>query len=455
MNPLIRLLASLCAICAITVGCSSASSPSNSPIAFVNVNVVPMDSERILEGYTVVVKGTRVVELGPTGTIELPEDATLIDGQGKFLMPGLAEMHGHIPSLAGENPDTVYALNTLFLYVAGGVTTVRGMLGGSGHLDLRSRANSGRIISPTLYLAGPALHGGAVESPDQAREQVRKIHAEGWDLIKVHEGLTAEEYDRAAATAHEVGIRFGGHVTNEISIEHAVSLGQETFDHMDGVLEFAYGDGDQLDPVRAAEIVELLRSSGSWVVPTLSLMGSVWSVTPLETMQAYPELAYVSKAQVSGWTDQYNGTMASEGWSRDQFAGYLEDMKQLLGDMNHAGAGILLGSDAPQRFSVPGFSLRHEMAMMVAAGMSPYEIYVTGTRNPGTYFQRSDSFGTIAPGRRADLVLLNANPLESVDNFSDKAGVMVRGRWLPWEDIQSRLDEIAALHENAANAADK
>jgi hypothetical protein len=412
-----------------------------------------MDSERVLEDYTVLIQGTRIVALGRTSSVSIPDGATTIDGTGKYLMPGLAEMHGHIPSDGqGSGPD--YRLNTLFLYVAGGVTTVRGMLGGPGQLELRERANRGEIVSPTLYLAGPAMHGSTVNSPDHASERVASIKAEGWDLVKVHEALSSEEYDAVARTAHDLGIRFGGHVTDAVSIEHAMAMGQETFDHMDGYLQYVHDDRERVDPGRLQRIVRLAKSTDSWVVPTLSLLGNVWSITPLETLQAYPELSYVSVGQVQSWTEQWNSTRANPGWSHDQFAGYIEDLKLVLSALNDAGAGILLGSDAPQRFSVPGFSLQHEMEVMSEAGLSPYEVYVTGTRNPGRYFQRSDSFGTVALGKRADLVLLEANPLESVENFKKKSGVMVRGRWLPWSEIQARLDAIAAAYSPGSSKAD-
>lgn len=449
MKTCIRLLSPIAIVAALSIGCTAAP-PSEGSFAFVNVNVVPMDSESILENYTVVVRGTRIVEMGPAASITLPDGTTTIDGQGKYLMPGLAEMHGHIPPVDGTPASETYASNTLFLYVAGGVTTVRGMLGGQGHLDLRRKANSGEIVSPTLYLAGPSMHGSNVDSPEHARERVRAIKEEGWDLIKVHEALTPEEYNALAETAHEVGIRFGGHVTNEVSIVHAFAMGQETFDHMDGYLAHAHGDGESILPDRLAELVELTEASGAWVVPTISLLGSVWSVTPLETMQAYPEMAYVSKEQFDGWTSAYEATRSSENYNYDQLAGYIRDLKQILIALNRGGGRILLGSDAPQRFSVPGFSLQHEMAAMADGGMTPYEIYRTGTYNPGQYFQRSDTFGTVAVGRRADLVLLDADPLASIENFKLRSGVMVRGQWLSKTDIQRRLDEISASQAHNA-----
>ncbi|MGH9937262.1 MAG: amidohydrolase family protein, partial [Blastocatellia bacterium] len=159
-------------------------------VAFVNVNVVPMDRERVIERQTVIVRDGRIAEIGPANKIKVPDGATRIDGTGKYLMPGLAEMHGHIPP---PQAPKEYTEAVLFLYVANGVTTVRGMLGAPNQLELRDKANRGEIVSPTLYLAGPSFNGNSVNSPEQAVSMVRQQKQEGWDLLKVHPGLTRDE----------------------------------------------------------------------------------------------------------------------------------------------------------------------------------------------------------------------------------------------------------------------
>lgn len=409
--------------------------PPQRTTAFVNANVVPMDREGVLSDYTVVISKGRIVEMGPSASVDPPADAMVIDAGGRYLMPGLAEMHGHMPG--GDLEETV-----MLLYVANGVTTVRGMLGQDGHMALRARANGGEIVAPTLYMAGPSFNDGSVNSPEEAEEKARRQKREGWDLLKIHPGPTLEEYDAMAVTAQEVGIRFGGHVPADVGLEHAILMGQETFDHLDGYIEFLDAFEGDVDEERLGEIVRLTRDASAWVVPTMVL----WEVGIIgrgdaDEMMRYPEMRYWPADGVRAWANRQRG--AASRTSPERAAQWAANRNQVLKALSDGGAGVLLGTDSPQIFSVPGFSIHREMQAMADAGMSAWEILVSGTRNVGEYFQRNDSFGTVAVGRRADLLLLNANPLSDLANVADRAGVMFRGRWLPEEEIQRRLEEIA------------
>lgn len=410
-------------------------------VAFENVTVVPMDSERALPGHTVVVQGDRIVAVGPAASVTVPAGARRVDGRGKWLVPGLAEMHGHVPP---PNAPAQLTEDVLFLYLANGITTVRGMLGAEGQLDLRRRTNTGELLGPTLYLAGPSFNGNSVTSPEQAAQMVRAQRAAGWDLLKVHPGLTRPEYDAMARTAGQEGIRFGGHVPAEVGLMHALRMGQETFDHVDGYVEYAGGAEGPVDPAKLDSAVRITRDAGAWVVPTMALWEVLYTTLTLEELTAYPELRYTSAQSVQQWVNAYNQRRGAPQYNAETARRTIEARQQVLGALHRGGAGILMGTDAPQQFSVPGFSLHREFPRMRAAGMSPYDILVTGTRNVGEYFQRQDAFGTIAVGRRADLLLLDADPLANEANLQRIAGVMVRGRWVPAEEIRSRLEAIAA-----------
>ncbi len=409
---------------------------SSGTIAFTNVNVVPMDADRVLRSQTVIIQGDRIREMGPTSRISIPSGATRIDGTGKYLMPGLAEMHGHMPG--GDLEETV-----MFLYVANGVTTVRGMLGQDFHLELRRKAQAGEIIAPTLYMAGPSFNGNSVSSPEQAAEMVRRQKEQGWDLLKIHPGLTLPEYDAMASTAAEVGIRFGGHVPADVGLRHAIEMGQETFDHLDGFIEYLDAFDRPIDQAKLDELVGLVKASGAWVVPTMVL----WDIGIIgrgdtRAMETYSEMRYWPAEGVQGWSRRQAERSRAASQDPQRADLWANNRMRVLKALADGGARVLMGTDSPQIFSVPGFSLHREMAAMAEAGMTPYQILVSGTQAVGEYFGRQDSFGTVAIGRRADLILLNSNPLRDVGNVQDRVGVMLRGRWLSEDMIQSRLTEI-------------
>ena len=410
-------------------------------VAFVDVTVVPMDAERVIPHQTVIVREGRIWQMGPSASTPVPAGAMRVEGAGRFLMPGLAEMHGHT---AGPNATEEFKEQVMFLYAANGVTTVRGMLGIPGDLELKALTNSGRIWGPTLYLAGPSFNGRTVTSPEQAVRRVWQQKAEGWDHLKVHPGLTVEEYDAMALAAQQAGLRFGGHVPEEVGFLHALQMGQETFDHLDGMIAWLDGFDRAIDPTRLDAMVQLVKASRSWVVPTMVLWElGVIGLGDTDELAARPEMKYWPKTGVQRWVARHRSVRQRPGFNPELAAVHARNRVALLRALNEGGAGILMGTDSPQMFSVPGFSLHREMAAMANAGMSPYEILVTGTRNVGEYFQRYDSFGTVAVGRRADLVLTNANPLDDVANVADRAGVMVRGRWMSEHEIQRRLERIA------------
>jgi Amidohydrolase family len=418
---------------------SSEEPKKTSVTAFVNVNVIPMDRDRVIENQTVIVRDGRIAEIGPSNKIKALDGATRIDGSGKYLMPGLAEMHGHIPP---PQAPKQYTEAVLFLYVANGVTTVRGMLGAPNQLELRDRANRGELISPNLYLAGPSFNGNSVNSPEQAISMVRQQKQEGWDLLKVHPGLTRDEYDAMAKTAKEVNIRFAGHIPAEVGLIHALEMGQETIDHVDGYIEYLNGDKGPVDEAKLGDVVRRSKAAGVWIVPTMVLWETLIGYPAFETLSAMPELKYAPPQQVEQWKKLHQDRLKNS--DRKTVELIATNRMRVLKALHDGGVKILLGTDAPQQFSIPGFSIHREMAFMVKCGFTPYQVIHSGTKNVGEYFKGKDNFGTIEVGKRADLILVESNPLKDVAAIARRAGVMVRGQWLPESEIRRRLDAIAA-----------
>jgi imidazolonepropionase-like amidohydrolase len=421
---------------------NSQSSPATQASAFVNVNAIPMDSDRVLADWTVVVRDGRVIATGPASAIKVPADATVIDGRGKYLLPGLAEMHGHIPPPT-SSPE--YIESVLFLYVANGVTTVRGMQGAAGQLELRDRTARGEIVGPTLYLAGPAFTGNTAPDVATAVARVRQQKDEGWDLLKIQTGLSREVYDAIAQTAREVRLPFAGHVPSAVGVEHALEMYQDTIDHIDGYVEHLGGQSVPLEDRPVRELAERTAKAGVAIVPTLFVWETLRGAVTLESRTSLPELQYLPRQTVEQWTRSLTNRLNNPQFNRDAAGHYIQNHVKVFKALHDAGAEILLGSDAPQQFNVPGFSVHREMQRMVEAGLTPYEVLRTGTANVGAHMIGKDSFGHIAIGHRADFILLDANPLENIANAERRSGVMVRGRWLPAAEIQQRLAAIAQM----------
>lgn len=414
---------------------------------FTNVDVIPMDENRILEDQTVIIQGDRIQKIGPASIVKIPAGAKVIEGNGKYLMPGLGEMHGHVPP-SEPGPDAPayfndeYIKSTLFLYLSAGITTVRGMLGYPGQLELKDKVNAGMLIGPNLYLAGPSFNGNSVSSPDQAREMVKAQVVEGWDLLKVHPGLSLEEYDAMAETAHALNIDFGGHVPAEVGIVHALQSKQRTIDHIDGYVSYLNSYEGAEREIRLQQIVQMTKEEGVWIVPTQALWETIIGAADYEKMKQYDELKYIPKAVLANYLNFVNDLDSNPYYDPTNVDEHAELRRKLLEEMNDAGVKILMGTDAPQLFSVPGFSIHRELPHMEAAGMTPYEIIDSGTRMVGAYFSDKDAFGVIAEGNRADLILLKENPLVDVSRIQDHSGVMVQGLWYSREMIDLKLKEI-------------
>jgi imidazolonepropionase-like amidohydrolase len=425
-------------------------------VAFVDVTVVPMDRERVLRNQTVIVREGRIAEVGPSTTLQPPEDARVVEGAGRYLMPGLVEMHAHIPA-PQQGEDTIE--RTLFLYLSNGVTTVRGMLGHPRHLELRAQAERNEILSPRIYTSGPSFNGNSAPTPDVAARMVEEQHAAGYDLLKLHPGLTRPVFDAIVASARRVGIPFAGHVSGDVGLDAALAAGYASIDHLDGYMEALAGRGggfspqeggwfgigflDQVDLARIPVLAEATRAAGVWNVPTQSLMEHFLADDDPETLARRPEMRYMPPAAIDQWTQRTRAMRANPAATPERVERYIDARRRLILALHQAGAGLVLGSDAPQIWNVPGFAIHHELRMLVESGLTPFEALATGTRNAAAHFE-TDDWGIIAPGRSADLILLDANPLEDIGNAARQAGVMVRGQWLPATDIEARLEAVAA-----------
>lgn len=441
----------------LAVGCNNAQETAidSKDILIQNVNVIDVNSGAIQNNQDVYIDSGKINLIVDTSADNPPALET-IDGTNKYLMPGLAEMHAHIPSTE-INDQRLH--DVLFLYLSNGITTIRGMLGAPMHLELRDKVESGEILGPRIFTSSPSLNGGSVPTVAEAESKVRSYQKDGYDFLKIHPGIKLEVFDKIVETAKEVGIEFAGHVPVDVGIRHALRSGYASIDHVDGFLEglvpesanvnpsengfFGYNFTPLADTSKVDELVALSKRNEVWIVPTQSLFTRWFAPISAEDLLSQPEMKYMPSSTLENWKKVKNDYMSSENFNESQWNDFDAIRKQLIFELHENGQGLLLGSDAPQLFNVPGFSIHHEIKGMKDAGLGNIDIIRTGTINPALFFGMENTFGQVREGLEADLLLLEENPLEDLSELRKLEGVMVRGNWLGKKDIDQRLHQIA------------
>lgn len=435
------------------------------PFAFLDVNVVPMDSEHILEHQTVIIRNEKIERIGSYQEIEIPGNATQIDGSGRYLMPGLVDMHAHI-----EHEDA------LILFLANGVTTVRNMWGFSKHLTWKKKILDGELTGPSIYTAGslfdgpPGVWDGSIvlEKPEEAEQFVVDQIERGYDFIKVYY-LQKKPFNALLAAACKHNIPVIGHVSDAVGLKGVLTSGQYSIEHLDGYWMLLESDNspfrgkfvdyhsyimkwNYMDEAKMPAAAALTKFSGIWNCPTLVVYQRNASPAEADSFYALPEMKYMDPVSLASWDPtKYFATMKliEEEWKAE--AKIFPNLVKFTEYLHKAGAKLLLGSDTPNPFVVPGFSIHTELQNFIKAGMSPYEAIKTGTYNAAECLGELDKFGTIQTGKQADLILLKDNPLKDVANITHRCGVMVRGQWFSEDDLQDKLEKIASSYSSPQN----
>ncbi len=427
-----------------------------------NVQVLSMDSEQIQSNQTVVISPEGIISwVGPSDELQIPDGATVFQGNNRFVMPGLAEMHAHIP---GANQGEDYIKAVLGLYLSQGITTIRGMLGQQAHLEMRELAENGLIDSPRIFTSGPSFSGNSVSDSDQVRVRVREQYEAGYDLLKLHPGLSLEQFNALADEANQIGIEFSGHISHAVGLERSLEAGQGSIDHLDRYMEFLAGNPeDREDPSiiyfgydlawdadesLIEEAARITREAGVWNVPTNTLMVNVFSpdYSP-EEMNNWPGMEYIPQNTRQGWINFVTQLRSGSDYDEEKARRFLELRDKLTLALHNEGAGLLLGADAPQIFNPPGYSAHRELELLVNARLSPFEALKTGTVNVGIYLGEENQTGKVAPGFRADLILLSENPLEAIPFHDHIEGVMMHGTYYDRDLLDGLLQNVLDLIE--------
>ncbi len=433
------------------------------PVAFIHVNVVLMDAERVLTEQTVIVKDGRIAEIGPASRIKVPANALRVDSKGKYLLPGLVDMHVH---LQDDGEDDNRALFRLFL--ANGVTTILNLYGTSHHLELREKIKRGEMLGPALYTSGPFVSNAPVSTPtaEEVERAVVEQKRAGYDFIKIHGDFSREAYRKLFEVARREGIRVIGHAPRNLGVEVMLEERQHVVAHAEEYLYtyFYFGSNhdksvEQADRetkrrylAKKADLIPAIAQAtaraGVWVIPNLTAYKGIGlQAKDIIPVLARPEVKYVPAVIARDWQPERNtyvrrfGGKAESAWLFEQNYGLLEKLVKGLRD---AGVKMLAGTDTPIPSIVPGFSLNDELADLVAAGLTPYEALRTATINAAEFLGTLDQSGTVAVGKRADIILLEGDPLKDVRNTTRRAGVMVGGRWLSETEIRRMLSNLTA-----------
>ena len=441
-------------------------------LAITHVNLIDATGSPLQADVTVIVEGRRISQVGKSGVTPVPKAARIVNGRGKYLIPGLWDMHVHEMFGAWIPADEKI---TPVLFVANGVTGVRDMGGDLEALKKwRSRIDQGKMLGPRMVISGPMLDGPVPQFPSSApvkdaaegRRIVDELQKDGADFIKIQSLVPRDGYFAAAEEAKRVGIVFAGHVPDKVRATEASNAGQRSIEHLTGVFEGCSTVEDELmaaprgpgrgkflstyDPARAKALIALFVKNQTWQVPTLYWERGEWLIektsSGLDPLAKYAPAAWRERA----WPMFTTGI--EKDWSTDPFPDrekFFQAELKMVGDMNKAGVPLLAGTDTAAGVRVyPGFSLHEELELLVQAGLTPMEALQAATRNAGKYLGLTDT-GTIEPEKRADLVLLDADPLLDIKNTRKIQGVVLAGHYFSRGDLDRLL---AGVEEEAAKS---
>jgi imidazolonepropionase-like amidohydrolase len=403
-----------------------------STLVFNHVTVIDMTGALPKPDMTVVVRGRRIVAIGQAAKTRVPNNARVLNARGKFLLPGLWDMHVH---LGDEDFDKRAYLR---LFIANGVTGIRIMAGAPEHHLWRREIARGTLLGPRLMIASQMIGFGDLAniSETAARVEVRKAKQAGADFIKVHDNVPRPSYFALIDEARRLRLPVAGHVPTSITAAEASKAGQKSIEHSTGL------DEAKADNSKAEELIAVFKRNRTWLCPTL-IMRSNYAALDDPKFANDPRLEYVKPAWKNRWLNMTRdaiNTSAGDWAKRKEIIGR---EKALVGKMQQAGVGILAGTDDANPYSFVGFGLHDELALLVEAGLTPMQALQTATLNPAKFFDQLDSLGTIEKGKLADLVLLDANPLANIRNTQRINAVVVNGRYLSQEMLQQILADVA------------
>jgi amidohydrolase family protein len=443
------------------------------PLVLTHVTVLDMTGAPARPDMAVMISGDRIAALGPSDGFRVPSDAQVVDATGKFLIPGLWDMHVH-----WLNKDY------LPLFIANGVTGIRIMWGAPFHFQWRQEIEHGTLRGPRMAIGSPIVDGPtpiwpgstAVKDAAEGRQFVIQMKKDGADFIKVYSRLPRDAYFAIADESKKQGLSFAGHVPDAVSVMEASDAGQKSIEHLTGVLtacstreeELRKGRDeawttspsgqavfnrasarplnrlmlDTFSPEKANALFARFVRNHTWQCPTLTVLRNMAFIQD-PAIHNDPRVKYMPPGIASGW-DPAGDFRLKDRTAEDvemQQATYRK-LKELIGPMRRAGVEFLAGTDVLNPYCFPGFSLHDELTLLVEAGLTPMEALQAATLNPARYLGRDKDLGTIEKGKLADLLLLDASPLDDINNSKKIDAVVFGGKLLPKAELQKMLADL-------------
>ena len=450
---------------------------SSDTLAITHVTIINLDGQPPKSEITVLIRGGKISTIGKTGQSEIPENATRFDGTGKFLIPGLWDMHVHILTPERDFP----------MFIANGVLGVRNMGGVPKDVfQWRDDVASGRVLGPRMVACGPIVdgphpshpeHAISVTTADDGRRAVQSLKQMGADFVKVYDGLSRDAYFAIVQESKRVGLPFAGHVPGSITQEEASNVGQRSLEHgigilpsveyeknkpaptgyfeeamrtknfsliPEGIAKEGNGELDHFSEKRTEDLYKTFVRNGTYLTPTRVVDRGLTFIDDI-SKQVDPRLQYVPASMRVDWKPE-NGMLTryrTPAYVAFRKRRYDLTTRQIL-IAHRLGVWFLAGTDVSAAYTYPGFSLHDELALFVEAGFTPLETLRTATINPARFFGKTNSMGSIEVGKTADLVVLDANPLEDISNTKRISAVIVGGRLLKRGDLDSLLQKAEA-----------
>jgi hypothetical protein len=427
---------------------------SNKGLLLKDTSIITMESSTVLSNHDVKIEKGSIKDINPTGVIPIGPNCEVIDCSGKFTIPGLMDMHVHL--LQEEE---------MLLYLANGVTSVRNMWGAPIHFYWREKMKNEELFCPNIYTTSPLMDGSPAiwpnsvvfENPEEAKQVVSEYKRIGYQQLKVYNGLSKKIYDAIWESGIKHQMPLVGHVPFALDLDYVLDKGQYCVEHFDGFTWRLIPQDDlkgwnpndtvstleilkKIDETAIPIVIDKVIQTGTWICPTLVVM-IPFDLESERTFLERPENDYLLPSTLREWSSMT--ASARQDPAMIKYQNIEKDLsKMYASQLREAGGKMIVGTDTPNPHVIPGFSIHDELESLVETGYTPYEVLEGCTKNGAEFMNDLDVVGTVSIGKRADLLLLDENPLMNISNTRKRYGIVWWGKWFPQKTLDKRMEDL-------------